>query len=303
MKTTRAHWAAIGAAVAVSVGAGGFGVARAVVDEGPKPIFVPITPCRIMDTRTAGDFNTGPRATPLGPNETYVVSATDPARNGDCGAVIPPEAVGLVLNVTITDPTQNTFVTIFPTGEALPDASNLNALAGKLEPTPNLVTTDLSADGQFSVYNLNGTTNVLADVAGYYEDHNHDDRYLTEDEVNALFGTAAARNAFATTNPDGTLIAGTDGITLVRNGDGSYTFTVAQGTLPEGLTLADCAITSTTDNPEDFDLLNPDLQVDVDRNLDGLSFDVNVTDLFDAQTDSGLSTTIICGDAVINLTP
>ena len=37
---------------------------------------------------------------------------------------------------------------------------------------------DLSATGFVSVYNANGSVDVLADVVGYYVDHNHDDRYV-----------------------------------------------------------------------------------------------------------------------------
>lgn len=185
MSLDRVRWVAAGAAIAVSFGS--FGLARAVVDTGAKPVFVPITPCRIMDTRNYGGFNVGSRSTPIGVDESYSVHAAGGV-NGQCDA-IPASAVGLVMNVTITDVTHNTFVTIWPTDQAMPNASNLNALAGKIEPTPNLVTTDLSATGSFSVYNLDGTVNVIADVAGYYEDHNHDDRYYTEAESDANFLT------------------------------------------------------------------------------------------------------------------
>lgn len=88
-----------------------------------------------MDTRTIGGFNVGPRATPIGTNETYSVQAAG-GTNGEC-TDIPAEAVGLAMNVTITDPTANTFVTVFATGADRPNASNLNALAGKVEPVPN----------------------------------------------------------------------------------------------------------------------------------------------------------------------
>jgi len=185
MSLHQARWAAVGAAIAVSVGS--FGLARAVVDTGAKPVFVPITPCRIMDTRDYGGFNVGPRSTPIGSNETYAVHAAGGV-NGECDS-IPATAVGLVMNVTITDPTRHTYLTIWPTDQAKPNASNLNALAGKTEATPNLVTTDLAADGSFSVFNFDGTVNVIADVAGYYEDHNHDDRYYTEAESDANFLT------------------------------------------------------------------------------------------------------------------
>jgi hypothetical protein len=54
------------------------------------------------------------------------------------------------------------------------------------------VTTALSALGQFNVFNLQGTVDVIVDVNGYYADHNHDDRYYTKAEVDALARPAAA---------------------------------------------------------------------------------------------------------------
>jgi hypothetical protein len=168
----RVRWAAIGAAVAVAVGAGGIGIARATVTTGARPVFVSITPCRLVDTRPA-PTTVGTRATPLNPAET--ATFTVHGSNGNC--TIPTGAVAIDANVTITAPTSDGFLTMFPADAALPNASNLNWTAGQA-PTPNAVTVDLSADGKVKVFNERGTVNVIIDIVGYYEDHNHDDRYL-----------------------------------------------------------------------------------------------------------------------------
>lgn len=168
----RIRWAAVGAAVAVTLGAGGIGVVRATVASGERPIFVSITPCRLVDTRPA-PTTVGTRATPLSPAETatFTVHGT----NGNCN--IPAGALAIDANVTITAPTSDGFLTMFPADAPLPNASNLNWTAGQA-PTPNAVTVDLSADGKVKVFNERGTVNVIIDIVGYYEDHNHDDRYL-----------------------------------------------------------------------------------------------------------------------------
>jgi hypothetical protein len=44
----------------------------------------------------------------------------------------------------------------------------------------------LSADGSINLFNLAGSVSVLADVVGYYADHNHDDRYYTKAQIDAL---------------------------------------------------------------------------------------------------------------------
>jgi hypothetical protein len=133
-----------------------------------------------MDTRPA-PLTVGTRATPLGPAETHTIAVI--AVSGNCN--VPVDATGVVMNVTAVDPTQPSFLTVFPGGVARPLASNLNFVAGQA-PTPNAVTVDVPASGQVSFYNHEGTVNVVADIVGYYVDHTHDDRYYTEAEVDAL---------------------------------------------------------------------------------------------------------------------
>jgi hypothetical protein len=176
MTLTRSRWAAIGAAVAVTLGAGGIGLVSATNPDNAVT-FVPISPCRLADTRPAsGDSGLGGRDTPLGAGETFTLNArTDNV--GQCGTLIPDEATAISMNATSVNPTAPTFVTIWPAGVTRPLASSLNALPGE-PPTPNAVTTQLSATGEFSVYNLAGTVDVVFDINGYYVDHDHDDRYV-----------------------------------------------------------------------------------------------------------------------------
>lgn len=172
----RTRWAAVGAAVAVTLGGGGIGMVNAAIDSGDRPVLVQIEPCRVMDTRPG--FQVGPRNTPIGAAEQYDVMAH--GMNGDCD--IPAEALGLSLNVTALNASAPTFVSIFPADAALPNTSNLNVLPGQ-GPTPNGVTTGLDGGGEFAVYNAFGTVDVIVDINGYYEDHNHDDRYVQQGDV------------------------------------------------------------------------------------------------------------------------
>lgn len=183
MSMIRSRWAAIGAAIAVSLGAGaGFGLVSATVDSGERPVYVPINPCRLMDTRS-GDNNVGPRAAPLGPDETITVLAH--GSNGECtgASAIPSDALGLVMNVTALRSTGRTFLTFWGEG-ANPGTANLNPDPGE-PPTPNSVSTPLSSSGSFELFNAFATVEVVIDVNGYYVDHNHDDRYDTTAEVDA----------------------------------------------------------------------------------------------------------------------
>lgn len=174
----RTRWAAVGAAVAITLGAAGIGslnIANADVSSGDRPVFIPINPCRLVDTRP-GDLTVGPRAAPLTAEETVTVTAH--GTNGECtgASTIPTDALSLSLNVTAVGPTSNTFLTFWGDGPN-PGTSNLNPRAGGA-PTPNSVNTPLSPAGTFNIFNNRGNVNVIVDVNGYYANHNHDDRYV-----------------------------------------------------------------------------------------------------------------------------
>lgn len=118
--------------------------------------FHPLTPSRILDTR----IGTGSAAAPFGPGESRIL----PVANH--GGVPASGATAAVLNVTVTDPTDSSFLTIWPSDVARPLASSLNWPAGATR--PNLVVAPLAADGSLAVYNLSGRVQVIADVVGWY---------------------------------------------------------------------------------------------------------------------------------------
>jgi hypothetical protein len=117
--------------------------------------FVPIDPCRLIDTRQPGQ-------TAFTAGETRTLAAH--GSNGAC--TIPPDAVGVSMNMTAVDASAVTFVTVWP-GGTFPTASSLNPAPGQ-PPTPNAVTTTLSGNGSFNVYNDAGTIGLIVDVVGYY---------------------------------------------------------------------------------------------------------------------------------------
>ena len=142
------------------------------VSSGVRPIMVPITPCRLLDTRAA--THVGTRTTPLSAGQTYTVTATGAA--GNCA--LPSGAVGLVLNVTAVHGSTASYLSVWPADAARPTVSNLNWVAGQ-SPTPNQVTVGLSSTGtpgQVSFFNAAGSVDLVVDVG--LADHNFDDRYL-----------------------------------------------------------------------------------------------------------------------------
>ena len=120
--------------------------------------FHPTPAQRILDTRAGA----GAPAAPVGPAASMTLQVS--GRGG-----LPATGVSaVVMNVTATQPTAPGYLTVFPAGEAVPVAVNLTFSAGQT--ASNVVVAKVGAGGQVSIYNAAGTTHVIADVAGWYDD-------------------------------------------------------------------------------------------------------------------------------------
>ena len=73
-------------------------------------------------------------------------------------AGVPADADAVLLNVTVTDTSEPSYLTVWPGGQAQPTASNLNWPAG--DTRPNLVVAKLGAGGAISIYNHEGSASV-----------------------------------------------------------------------------------------------------------------------------------------------
>jgi hypothetical protein len=125
----------------------------------PGGTYMPISPVRVLDTR-AGVGTPGGAVGQLGTQG--VIDVTVAGVGG-----VPAGATSVVLNVTAADsPGPESFLTLFPTGTTRPVASNLNFVAGQT--IPNLVIVRLNG-GKVSIYNNLGSTNVIADIQGWFQ--------------------------------------------------------------------------------------------------------------------------------------
>jgi hypothetical protein len=120
--------------------------------------FVPVEPYRMFDTRI--DAWLAPRG--IGPGETLAIDTT--VMNGhrlrDAGVT------ALVLNLTVTEPTADGYITAFPLDGPPPLASHVNFRRGQT--VPNLVTVQVPANGSVGFFNGFGNAHLIADVVGYY---------------------------------------------------------------------------------------------------------------------------------------
>lgn len=170
----RSRWAAVGAAVAVSLGAGGLFVAQAAPGPSESTI-VTVTPERILDTRDPVNLGlNGPFTSAV--SQKLQVTGSIPTATGT-KTVVPTGATGVLLNVTPVNMTANGFISIRP-GDATGAAttSSLNFTTGVAGVVPNAVQVAMPTAGAnagkiditYDAYGQAGpTTDILIDVVGY----------------------------------------------------------------------------------------------------------------------------------------
>ena len=118
--------------------------------------FVPVTPCRVMDTRSAtGTFG--------GPSIAGGATRNVPIPQSACN--IPATAQAYSLNITVVPPGPLTYLSIWPTGQAQPGVSTLNSLDGRI--VANAAIVPAGTSGAISVF-VSNTTDVIIDINGYF---------------------------------------------------------------------------------------------------------------------------------------
>ena len=117
--------------------------------------YVGLSPTRLLDTRTTQV---------VGPGTTHVLAVAGSGGVPLMGSAVPP--AGVVLNITVTDTTAASYLTLWPDGTGQPLASDLNWVAG--DTLPNLIVVKLGANGSIDFYNGFGMTDVIVDVVGWY---------------------------------------------------------------------------------------------------------------------------------------
>ena len=118
-------------------------------------LFVPMTPCRVADTRSA----TGPFGGPSIAGETsrsFVIPGS--------ACAVPSTAAAYSINVTVVPQAGLGYLTVWPTGVTQPVVSILNS-DGRVKANAAIVPAGTS--GAISVYATN-TTDVVLDINGYF---------------------------------------------------------------------------------------------------------------------------------------
>lgn len=116
-----------------------------------------VAPVRLLDSRNAIGVPTRSRA------QADSTTALHVAGTGGVPAV---GAQAVTLNVTVDQPLGGGFVTVYPCGENVPNASNVNYAAGQT--IANLVTVKVGQDGNVCLY-TSGSAHLIADLAAWYQ--------------------------------------------------------------------------------------------------------------------------------------
>jgi len=142
---------------------------KALGDPGQDLVYVPVTPCRILDTRVVGG--------PIPANSFRDFDITDIVRfapqGGDtsnCNVGDKGSFAAAALNITVVSPSGGGYLTAFPYLASQPTAATMNYVAGDIRNALAIVRLDQSAATyEFSVYSF-AQTHLVADVVGYFRE-------------------------------------------------------------------------------------------------------------------------------------
>ncbi|HVE62830.1 MAG TPA: S8 family peptidase [Mycobacteriales bacterium] len=185
-------------------------------------LFVALTPTRIVDSRIG--LGTGSAPLSARTSRDIVVAGR--------GGVPAAGVSAVVVNLTVTGPTSQTYLTAYPAGLSRPVASAINVAAGRAAAA--LVTVGLNG-GALSVYNHGGQVDVVLDVVGYYHG-----------------GADAGGVGFATTEPTRLLDTRAGGGAITGGSVKVLQVAGRSGVPPAGVSAAVVNITVTTPSRASF---------------------------------------------------
>jgi hypothetical protein len=124
--------------------------------------FVPVTPCRVVDTRWANGAFGGP-IVPGGTERDFPIPNSP--NLATCGDTIPANAAAYSLNATVVPRGRLGYLTTWPTGLTQPVISTLNSLDGRVK--ANALIVPAGDNAAVSAY-VTDTSDVILDIDGYF---------------------------------------------------------------------------------------------------------------------------------------
>lgn len=143
------------------------GSTQALGDPATDLVFVPVPPCRILDTRVAGGAIAA--NTTRGFDVTAVSNYSfQGGANNNCGVGDKGSFAAAVINFTVVTPAAAGYITAFPLGGTQPLAATVNYTAGDIRGNLATVALDQGASAnEMTVYTF-AQTHLVADIVGYF---------------------------------------------------------------------------------------------------------------------------------------
>jgi hypothetical protein len=170
-------------------------------------VFVGMTPCRVVDTRTGQGFTGafGPPSLVGGASRTFPIQSSP-----NCS--IPPIAQAYSFNITVVTFSFLDFITVWPTGQARPNASTLNGYVQTV--IANAAIVPAGTSGSIDVY-ASQSTDLIIDINGYY---------APQTGITLAQGSAGAPSlSFAGDSGTGIFLSGTGSLSIATGGTNRLT--------------------------------------------------------------------------------
>lgn len=192
--------------------------------------FVAFGPTRVLDTRSG--TGTGGKVAKVAANSVLRLKI-----GGTAG--IPVGVTSVALNITATNPTDPSFVTVYPDGVIRPTSSTLNVVAHQTVANATIV--PVGADGFVDLYNHVGSIDLIADVTGYFVRNPQASGYTPMAPHRLLdtrVGTGAAKAKVAANGTVGLKVAGVGGVPATGVTAVAFNVTVVSPTAASGFVTA-----------------------------------------------------------------
>lgn len=136
-------------------------------------VYTPVTPCRVLDTRTT-QGGTGAIAANSSKHFKIWGQTSFAAQGGsatNCGLTAGNNVAAVAMNFTVVTPAAGGFITAYPFGGALPVAATVNFQVGDIArgdfTIAKVTQTGSAATNHLSVFSTSNA-DVVGDVVGYY---------------------------------------------------------------------------------------------------------------------------------------
>ena len=113
------------------------------------------SPVRVYDTRSTYNYN--------GKGQTMSSGSVNTI---SFVGFVPSNAVAVAINVTVTNTTSSSYLTLYPTGEPRSPTSSLNWTTGQT--IANMSEVRLGDNQSINVFNFSGSADLVVDLQGYY---------------------------------------------------------------------------------------------------------------------------------------